>query len=206
MHIAGADCTCIHPRSLLLSIKVDHHGWPYWLSHIGIVPDPRFNRISDSGFYRIIDPDSEPNSRFRTGFRILDSGSGFWLGSITTKKKANFIERTLCLRNDFRNIHIYQHIICLCSGFNFLPDFGFRIIPDSQNPVGIPDFENSCCIPSPHILMMSIWGSQYNNSNWNLVQQPVAPSVRYSVARVYSVAPNILGYPEYTRLPRIYSA
>ena len=25
---------------------------------------------------------------------------------------------------------------------------GFRIIPDSQNPVGIPDFWNSCCIPN----------------------------------------------------------
>ena len=44
-------------------------------------------------------------------------------------------------------VHFYQHIICLCSGFNFSPDFGFRIIPDSQNPVGIPDFRNSCCIP-----------------------------------------------------------
>ena len=25
---------------------------------------------------------------------------------------------------------------------------GFRIIPDSQNPFGIPDYRNSCCIPN----------------------------------------------------------
>ena len=69
-------------------------------------------------------PDSESDSGF--GFRI-------WL----LIRKYNYqIKSKLHRKNTLFTkmiVHIYQHIICLCSGFNFSPDFGFRIIPDSQN-------------------------------------------------------------------------
>ena len=62
-------------------------------------------------------------------------------------------------------VHIYQHIIvlCLCSRFHFSPDFGFQIILDSQNPVGILDFRNSCCIPN-----LSTTSQNLDLLPWNL--------------------------------------
>ena len=78
-------------------------------------------------------------------------------------------------------VHIYQHIINLCSGFNFSPDFGFRIIPDSQNPVGIPDFRNSCCIPSLRACFSIGKGNGLAVQSW-----PRNPEVRGSIPHLGS--------------------
>ena len=83
-----------------------------------------------------------------------DSGTGFGIWLLIRKynyqiKSKFHRQNTLFTKMIFVIVHIYQHINFLCSGFNFSSDSGlYRIIPDSQIPVGISDFRNSCCIPS----------------------------------------------------------